>query len=544
MDVLGQKGGRAVPVAVLLLGVVAWLALPAKAETRYHQHCAKAKGSGGAVKLIAATYFGGPSAEEFIAADWTSSGEIVAIGNAWGPDFPTAPKATVIGEELYTEADVLRDEEKLRLDYENPNIAAFVVGFNAKMDRVRRITRFGWGNAAAGKAVVADDGAVYLSGRCTPAFRQFVRADGLLRRVVSPPEGVEPSGADLYLARLAASGRRLEWALVFEGAEGWSAHWEGRQGDRDHTGIRVGERSDGSLVLVGFNRLYTLTKDGGTLTELGPTRGGALLAVEPRDDSVYLGSDENTNTGREPWRRPFLTKYDRTGEQVWEGWRWDSKLVGTDQYRLVSDSGIWGVAFGPDEQHRFVWGWSDGGNSVFSRQPDALDDAVNMKGSFIDSLWGAGVGKFSWFMLLDEETGKVTQGGNWCSFLVDRNKPNSSAVSKAVVLDDARIAFVGASSWALVETPDAWVRAFPEGSGGSYLAILSGDLRDLLFASLLPSNEGPVALESRDTSLLIACRARAPEPERPSILVDAVQPDFGGLLDAYALLVETESEED
>jgi hypothetical protein len=522
---------------------VAILGSPAAAETRYHQHCAKAKGSDGQVKAIAATYFGGPSAEELVAVGWAQDGGVLVVGNAWGPEFVAEPSATVIGEDRYTTAEAVADEAKGRLNYDNPNTAGFVVRFSPGLRRVASLTRFGWGNATANKALFGRGGAIYLSGKCTAAFAEYAQQEELIRHTVSPPEGAKASGGNLHLSRLAADGKRLEWALVFEQAEGWSSQWEGRQGDKHHPGLRVAERSDGSLVFVAYDRLHVLTPDGKGLKQLSETRGGVLLATAAEDDSVYLGSDVNTNTGREPWRQPFLTKYDREGKVLWEAWRWDSKTVGADKYRLVSDSGIWGTVRGPDDR-RLVWGWSDGGNSVFLRQPFSLDDSPNSKGSFIDSLWGANVGKFSWLMQLDEEEREVTQVANWCSFLTTRNKPNSSMIHNATVLADGRVAFVGSSSFALVESPDAWVRAFPEGAGGAYFALLSADLRDLLFSSTLPAASGPMALAQAGTQLVVGGKARPADPERGPVLVNAIQGACAGPMDGYILLIETKSKVD
>ena len=525
---------------MLCLATVGRLVL---ADTRYHQHCAKAKGSGGQVKALAATYFGGPSAEEFVAVGWAGDGEILGLGNAWGPQFVAEPQATVIAEDRYTPAEVWADEAKRRLNYENPNIAGFVARFSPDLRRLVWLRRFGWGNARANRALVGRDGAIYLSGTCTPAFREHAQAQGILRRVVTAPEGVEPSGGDLHLSCLAADGKTLEWVLVFAGADGWSSRWEDRQGDKYHPGLRAAERSDGALVLVAYDRLYALTRDGKTMTELGKTRGGVLLAVSPDDDSIYMGGDVNTHTGREPWRQPFLTKYDPKGNVLWEAWRWSSKTVGDDKYRLVSDSGIWGIGFGPSAR-RFVWGWSDGGNSVFLRQPFSLEQPAPIKGSFIDSLWGAGVGKFSWMMQLDEEKREATRAANWCAFLTSKNKPNSSSIHDAAVLDDGRIAFVGTSAFALVESPDAWIRTSPEdagrpqGTGGAYFALLSDDMRELLFCSVLPAAQGPVALAARGTQLIVGCSAGPPDPERPPVLANAMQDSCGGAADGYILLVE------
>ncbi len=230
---------------------------------------------------------------------------------------------------------------------------------------------------------------------------------------------------------------------------------------------------------------------------------------------------------------------DRAGKVAWEVWRWNSKEVGTDKYRLVSDSSVRHVGFAGKTM--VVAGWSDGGNSVFNRQPADLDAEVKYAG-FIDSLWGAGVGTFSRLMRLEGDPPRLLDGTVWCAFLTDKNKPNSAAIDSLAVLDDGRVAVGGGTSFALVETPDAWAKAFPEGAGGANLSIFSADLKDLLFSTVLPTAERRVAIGSAGTKLVLACRAKAPEGEAAPkpVLVKPLQERVAGAWDGYVVVVETQ----
>jgi hypothetical protein len=514
------------------LGLLALALAPAAGETRYHQHCKKAKGSDGGVQAVAATYFGGPGAEAFVAAGIAADGSVVAVGNAWGPAFPKTGNPAVIGTDRFVQADIY--DKKKRLNHANPNVAAFVVRYAPGLDGIRSVVRMGWGNASASHATIASDGTVYLSGRCSEALRAAV---GAKAEIVPPPDG-KGKGSDLYLAALPPKASAPAWVKIFERAEEASNRAERHV--RGQPGVRALQRGAGEIVLVAHGRLYALDLKTKKLREVAPMKGGVLHAVDA-DGNAYLGGDENSNTGREPWRKPFLYKVDRAGKVLWEVWRWNSKTVGTDKYRLVSDSSVRHVGFA--QGRMVVSGWSDGGNSVFNRQPTDLDANLKYKG-FIDSLWGAGVGTFSRLMLLENDPPKLLEGSIWCSFLTSKNKPNSAAIDAMEVLADGRVVVGGGSSFALVETPDAWVKTFPEGTGGANVSILSADLKDLLFSTTLPTAERTVALGSAGTRLILACRAKAAEADdaRKPVLVKPLQPKVAGAWDGYLLLVETKGE--
>jgi hypothetical protein len=530
-----QTPGTGTTIRTALCAVLVLVAT-ARSDTRYHQYCKKAKGSNGAVKPAAVTYFGGTGVELFTDAAILEDGSVLAVGNACGPDFPAVPGLTVLGGDRPVAGSPFRDAEQKKLDDAYAGMAGFVIRFSPDLMEVRGGFRFGFGAATATASTIAGDGTVYLSGRLSPVFRKEIAGTVKQCRVVTPPEGVKAGGNDLYLARFPAGGSRPAWVVIFEQAERPSAAWERRVGRQ--AGVHAGLRSPEELALVAYNRLYVMKTDGSALRELAPTGGGVLWAVDPRDGTSYIGGDENTRTGREPWRRPFLRTIDRAGNRTGEIWRWDSRRVGTDAYRLVSDSSVRSLVSLPDG-HLVVAGWSDGGNSVFNRQPADLDARADYRTGFIDSLWGAGVGSFSRIMRVDGGDRALRAGTIWCSFSTSRNKPNSLWIDDLAVLEDGRIAVTGRSAWALVETPDAWIRCFPEGTSGAYLAVFSPDLGDLLFSTVLPGVTGRPALAVRGTKVLVAAAAKEPVPLGSSSPGRGLQAGPGGAWDGLLLVAET-----
>jgi len=73
----------------LAVAAILFVAAPASAG-RFEEFTAKAA-QGEKLKTVAATYFGGPGIEEFVAAEGLPDGGVVAFGNAWGPEFPAEP---------------------------------------------------------------------------------------------------------------------------------------------------------------------------------------------------------------------------------------------------------------------------------------------------------------------------------------------------------------------------------------------------------------------------------------------------------------------
>ncbi|MBI5831777.1 MAG: hypothetical protein HZB16_05605 [Armatimonadetes bacterium] len=518
---------RRVLVVVLLMG-----ACLGAQETRYHQLSARAKGSDGAIKIIASTWLGGPGAEELVAACYQPSGALLAVGNAWGPRLPGA---RVWGPDNYRDAPVWSDPGRHLLDHANPNRAGCVWRLSPDLAKVEAMVRLGWGMGVFTSAAVGADGALYLGGLGRDPFVNWARPQPGAK--LGPPSPMAAGGSALFVMRCRADLTAVDWIAVFERGERQAADVERPVGGRVGARFRIlGERE---LVAQAYGRLYSLNAGSGAARELGPTKGGMLLAADPRQGRIYTGGDEPAFTGREPWQRPLLTAYDRVGRAQWQYWRWDGRQVGPDAYRLVADSSVRGLT--PLAEGKVLaWGQSDGGNSVFGRQPTNLDQPAPVRQGFVDSLAGAGAGSYGWLLAVDTAKAEVYAATHVASFQPSQDKPNSSRIDGACLLGGRRVAVVGSAAFAFVESPDAWVRTGPEGGGGPYFAIYSETLGDLLFGSLLPGVDGPLAMARRETRVAIVGTGVAPvDPAatRPPLIAPR-QAELAGAADGYVLVAE------
>jgi hypothetical protein len=523
---------RRIASAVLLAVLLA----PAGAadDTRYQQYSLLTQGSGGRVRMVAATYLG-RGAHELVGAAFTPDGHVLAFGNAWGPTLDLGAPSAVWGPDNYRPAPIYADPVQRRLDRDNPNLSGFVVRLGGELQHVEAVARSGWGGATISGGQIGSDGALYLTGVARDPFAGWARGQSGAK--TGPPAGAKAGGRALYLMRLSGDLQRVEWVALFDGAEAAAADSERHAGGR--LGLRFEALGERELVVMAYGRLYRLGTDGNGLTDIGAARGGALLGADARTGVIYLGGDENTKTGRESWRRPFLTALDRSGGVKWDYWRWDPKLVGDDKYRLVSDSSVRGVVplGGP---RLLVWGWSDGGNSVFLRQPTNLDADLSLNGGFINSLWGAGAGSFGWLMNVDTEKAQTVGETCVCSFLKNRNLPSSSRIDGACALDGGQLAIVGTSAFAFVETPDAWVKTFPDGGSGPYVAIYDELLSTLRFATLLPGLDGPLSVSRLGRRFVIAGSAPRPAPPTPPTpVLRPLWPQIGDEVDGWLLVGDT-----
>lgn len=118
------------------LAIVIGLATAAQAG-RYEEYTARfARGE--KAQPVAATFFGGAGAEEFVDAGQLPDGTIVAFGNSSGPDFPSSPKPVVLGLGKHCGLKAVLTDPKgaKRFAVENPDVAGLLVFFDEKLSRV------------------------------------------------------------------------------------------------------------------------------------------------------------------------------------------------------------------------------------------------------------------------------------------------------------------------------------------------------------------------------------------------------------------------
>ncbi|MFP4139820.1 MAG: hypothetical protein ACLFVY_04600 [Phycisphaerae bacterium] len=530
-----------------ILGLVVALSASALWAGRYEQYTEAAAKSED-MKPAAATFFGGDGPEEFVAAGVLGDGRIVAFGNAWGPKFSSPKEPLVMGKGAHRGLKAVKTDRKGRkeLPRENPDAAGMIVFYQPGLKAVEKVARFDWGVASLSTGAVSKDGkGLILTGRCTEAFKTVGRHAKVQRGVDEPEaqrrrrfgsykyDGVEVSG-DVFVMRIDVKTAKPEWVVLLKGHR--------QPGDEIH------QDAEGN-VYVEIHGVKKISADGKTVTTIwGSGFGGkvGLRAVDPKTGTIYWGGDRNTNTGREPWRQPYLYKIGPDGEKIWTAWAWDAKRVGSDKYRLVSDSAARDGAIAPNGDV-LVAGWSDGGNSVFTRQPYDLDKPAKNKGLGMSS-WGMkNANSLAYILRLDPKTREQKAWTLWLSYIPDdfsspkhRNAPNFASIKDIRVLEDESIGIVGGAATGLIQTPHSfWTYPRDGGKfGGQFVTVLGPKLSRIRYSTYLPGCKD-LSMAATKKGLVVASRSdggggrmgKTPGSK------NAAQPTFGGTFDGHLLLI-------
>lgn len=533
--------------------VLMWAAATAQAG-RFEDFTKKAA-AGPGLKTLAATYFGGEGIEEFVAAGGQPDGTIVAFGNAWGPKFPAAPAPVVLGKGKRQDGvpDTVPDKKGNPIyDRANPNIAGMIVRYAPDLKSVLAVTRFDWGVASIETGIILPDGSLVIAGRCTEAFLPLAKAAPCVTTAApaeDPGDGTKkpenrfgpypfqnvPLTGDVYVAKLAPDAGKFVWVHVLTGLR--------------QPPTRLFPDNTGGIVFDA-NGIKRITADGKTLAELTKNISEGdrvrLQAVSTKDGTILHGGDRNTRTNKEPWRQPFLNGFDPAGTRLWRIWDWDSKTVGSDAKKLESDSAIRAGVFAPNGDI-IVGGWSDGGNSVFTRQIKDVDTPL-AKGTpgYGMSCWGMkGANSLAYLMRFDPKTFEMKAWTLWVSYLPvgpdgkGGGNPNFANIKRMEMLPDGSVAFAGQAATGLIQTPQAWFQ-YKEGgkAGGHYVAVFNGDFTNLWFSSYLPAGEIS-GLGQTKGGILVASRAAGKDDQgNGPPVVNPAQKDFGGGQDGHLILLE------
>jgi len=518
---------------------------------RYEGHTEKAA-EGPKMRAGAATFFGGPGIEEFVAAVELPDGRIVAFGNAWGPHFPAHPETVVLGKGWHQGLDPYGGSGKGRKAprAEDPDAAGMIVCYAAGLRRIARIVRFDWGVASIATAAATADGkGLILTGRCTEAFRPLAAKVSVARKLPSPGgkntgpyeyvKGVQCTG-DVYVLRMDAETGDLEWVWVLEGhrtppEELWL-------------------ESHGVVTFESYG-VTRISEDGRTLkkvTEKDLRGQVGLRAVDPVDGSFYVGGDRNTHTGRQPWRQPYFYKYNADGEREWKIWEWPPKqcACGGSGNGLCSDSSARAAAVAPNGDI-LVGGWSDGGNSVFTRQPTDLGRGVGKAGLGMDSSGMKNANSLAYLMRIDPKSFEMKAWTLWVAYVPEtfegaryRGAPNFANIKRLAVLANGSVAFTGGAATGLIQTPNAFYRHPSDGrkSGGWYVAVVTPELNHLLFSSYMPGCEN-LAMGVTKSGLVVASRSsgddgRENPTTRSPVTRDALQGECQGDYDGHLVVLE------
>jgi hypothetical protein len=489
--------------------------------TLWHAEAAK----GPHLRVVAATFFGGKGYEEFLAAGELADGTLVAVGNAWGPEFPATPASAVLGRGAHKGAQPDRDEKgRMVPAADSPDCTGFWVLYDAGLKSARKAIRFDWGVAKIAAGRLAPDGrALVLTGRAGAAFRAWAPNAAVQKDLAGGGE------TDAYVVKLDAATGALQWAFVWQGAGAAPTElWFDRAGAV-------------YFDLKGLRRIDAEGKD----LKLINAKTGKWLGIDPETGEAYYGGDRNTHTRREPWRQPYLYKYNAAGERLWKLWEFDPKDVGSDHAGLESDSSVCGVATLSDG-NIVVAGWSDGANSVFWKH--ATDWKKNCPiGGFLWPWYPTGALSLGHLTVVNPKTLETKLHTWWCAVLpssfAKANRINSARVARVTVLPGDAVAFTGGAATGLIQTPNAFWTP-PVGTnackyGAETLGVWDKAFTNLMFSSYLPGCQNARAFPAKKGLLCVSRSTGGDgrEPATPSPSQGALQA-FGGATDGHLIYLE------
>ena len=492
---------------------------------RYVQYSRNGRGDEGRVQLRAATYFGGQGRERFDAGGFMRDGSIALVASVSTLDFLENIPIRNIG----------RDQplEDIPSYYRRTPV---LVRYSPDLSRLREVVRLPWGAGEARQVLFGQDDAIYMTVSPGPGTESFFQSLSQ-KQVTGNPLGGHPHS---YLLKISPEKREIEWAIKFEHLLVSMSFYPGermlvRSGDFSRfIDLSTGQLADGPLInRVGSGRLYD-------------------QFIHPETGAFFLGGESHSGTGLEPWRNPWLQKYSPDGEIEWTAYDWTGPVVGVSFFRLVSDSSVRGIRMGEDG-NLLLRGWSDGGNSVFTRQPYDLRQSVPM-GGWCASIWGANVLSVSYLIRMNPDTQEVYGVTRYNSYLPTSNKPNSISMDEFTTSASGDVLVTGRSAFGFVETWDAWVTPwikeyredeFATAKGGSFLTVFRPDMRGARLATILPGVKNQKFATRGDLVLLFGEASPSSSfygREYETLLKNPLQEFGGGPHDAYVMLIDTRGE--
>jgi len=496
---------------VLCAATLGFLTVCASAMDRYMDVYNKVK-RGPKMKMSKATFFGADGTEEFVGLALSAEGQIVAVGNSWGPPFPEHADTRVVGwDRLHNirlrQPDTVSGFRHRWVKHppvpsdDHPNRTGFMVFYSGDLSRVERIMRFGWGTASITAARRLRDGSFLLVGAAHRPLDGVSCPDERRHRQLYPAgEGFKPTefdgitqAGDVYVAKLLPDFRSFAWVWTLEGF--------GDAPDAVHEG------ENGTIIVKCRSRLWRITGDGAEFRDFRGTTlhalGHRMRGVNPENGQVITGGSFLIGTGREPWKQPFMDVFNSDGEHIESYYWWTGALAGHDDFRLVSDSRVDRLEPLPDGSY-VISGHSDGGNSAFTRHPADLSRGAKGKGLPM-STWGAGVAGFQHVCRFHPEHLDEVYYTLWSSF--SPTGPTGMGISRMRGFKNGSVAILGYAPPYLVQTTHKWFRATTHyfrkkgegyhfnnkgwpvfqglGGHGYYVAVLTPEMDNLLWASTI-----------------------------------------------------------
>ncbi len=462
-------------------------------DTRFHQYTRRYMEPRHPAPPIAAGYFGGTGDEYLSDAAFLSDGRLLMVGNAYGPAFdPAGVRVRVIGQDTEAPSFTMPTARQGRINpptWTHTQGAGFIVRLNSDCSTIETVIRLPWGTGTITGIAAGEDDDLYITGIPGEGFTALAGASAISAEDVGGPH-------DIFIARLRPDLSGFIWAHTLK--------------DDHREAPELSVLNNGLISLIAGNA-YHINTDGAIVKATAvPITNSWVRGVDPVTHGFATGGDSHTRTGWEPWRKPVMFIFDDQGQHLFELYRWSEKLVGTNWSRLVSDSETRLLTY-DNHGHLLMYGWSDGGNSVFEYAPYDMRTGVRQAAQArtgrerigLDfSTWGVGVSSIAHLMKIDPATAEPLAKTLFLAYFADRNVPSGASIDMINSATDNSLLIAGRTGFGLIETGSIKVNTLDHNEGhyigGRFIAVLNETMSDIRFSSALPGGgQVPLMRHSR-----------------------------------------------
>lgn len=359
--------------------------------------------------VLTSTYLGTKGTEWLAGGGFQPDGTVVTAGTSLGPalDFPGI-RVRVVGTDVKAPAEpqpqLFDSRSQPGFGWMHPQATPFLVRISSDLKTILAVTRFPWLSGSITSCAVDETGHIYIAGTAGPGLAS-VSTDVATLESPQLLDGKKEADNDprvwkqAYVARLNPAADKVLWVRFVQNP------------NQSVFPPEVRCFADGTLQFTSADARQ-LTSAGAETLRMDPTIAKAMpdrqRAYDVRRGWLMVATEHHSPTGHEPWRCGYVNLRDRTGTSFLTLYNWSGPFVGANDH-LVSDSFFVGSRFGINGD-LLLLGNSDGGNSMFNREPlDLLTVTPKMKGLGYSAA-GAGATKLFYLIRVSSVTWRVVGG--------------------------------------------------------------------------------------------------------------------------------------
>lgn len=450
------------------------------AANRFREYTEQFRNPQNAARPVVASYLGGRGDEVITGAAFLADGSLVLAGYVFGAPFDFGVREQVLGRDTPPTTFQMpqrRDRPNPPHIWQHREGASFIARLSRDNRRIEQLVRFPWGAGVITDLINDEQGNLFVTGLTGPNFSALPGQFPL--RVVNDMRG----NHNAFVARLNPNLSGFAWGFTVS----------------DDANMAPVMRDIGNGIISWVGRFGYHFNLSGEIVNANPLEAVSRWnrGVCFRTFGFTTGFERDTNTGWEPWKQPTLHVRDGDGEVTHRLFEWQSHFAGTNWSRLISDSQARIITYDRNG-NLIVGGWSDGGNSVWTRVGyditrcvrEASREMLGRPTGLPFSSWGAGVGSFAHINRIHSETANPIGYTLLASYLWNRNVPNSITLHHIDTSPCNNLLIAGGSAWGLIETGSTRLNNRNADAndyiGGDFIMILDEDMTNLRFSSAIP----------------------------------------------------------